>query len=443
MLSCTAFSGLCYASVVDDVYTFDIPDDDLEDYIQPDMSFDDWVIVDVSSSGDSATYSLGGDGFSTSTDSNTINLIHRLSLYEIYQVPCYSKSYMQTTVSAATTGTTYTNIYSKSVSSLNQNIFNSTSNYLLGYRVTIGGLANPILFDMGDNGSVIVRGLVMKVRVKHGPAGNTTNYNNFHEEAVQYIDLYYTDVNGERYFLKTIDNPADVLSYNDTESTLTLRLDYGDFPDDAYSVDFELYFTAYDAFFKSDDITDGLSSVQFGWGHHKDLFDVTLKLNSGNAGFFESIIGWLQSILNAITGGFSSLIDNIVSLPSQIWSFIETGLKNLFVPSPTDLKTIKQNWDNLLSERFGALYDVVDIIGGFADTFTDVSAQDSITFPTVTLDLAGSEFEFGGWEVPIVPHERFKFLFDVLRQIVNIVCTCLFLNGLAHRFSNLLGGVSD
>lgn len=437
---------LCYAAEadeVDDVYTFYIPDDDLDNYIQPDMSFDDWVMVDVSPSGDAATYSLGGDGFSTSTDSNTINLIHRLSLYEIYQVPTYSKSYMQTTVSAATTGTTYTNIYSNSVSSLNQDIFNSTSNYLLGYRVTIGGLANPILFDMGDSGSVIVRGLVMRARVKHGPGGNTTNLYNFHEESVQYIDLYYTDVNGERYFLKTIDNPGAVMSYNDTESTLTLRLDYGEFPDDAYSVDFELYFTAHEAFFKSDDITDGLSSVMFGWGHHKDLFDVTLKLNSGNAGFFESIFGWLQSILNAITGGFSSLIDNIVSLPSQIWSFIETGLKNLFVPSPSDLKTIKQNWDTLLSERFGALYDVVDIISGFADTFSNVSAQDSITFPTVSLELAGSKFDFGGWEVPIVPHERFQFLFDVLRQIVNIVCTCLFLNGLARRFSNMLGGVSD
>ena len=445
MLWCVLCSPLCYAQETDDMFI--IPAGDYEDYIPATMDDSVWV-VDGVPAGDASSYSLGGDGFSTSTSSNTCNITHNLRLYEVYDVPCDFASYFQKTISASTTGSTYSDVYRSSGMYLNGSLFtgdpfNSTQNYMFGYRVSFSGLANPILFDMGDNATVIYRGLIMKARMNHGPGGNTVANYNFKPEAIQYIDLYYTDVNGERYFLRTIENPADVVSYNSAESCLTLRLDFGKMPDDAYVLDFELFFNGYDAFYKSEDITDNITSVKFGYGHHADLFDVTLKITDGSAGFFASIIQWLQNILSAITGGFSSLIDKIVSLPGLIWSYIESGLKSLFVPSADDMAAIKQDWDTLLHDRFGALYDVVDIIGGYADTFTDVSARETITFPTVNLSLAGSDVAFGGWEVPIRPHEKFDFLFDTLRLIVNIVCTCLFLNGLSHRFSNLLGGESD
>ena len=152
----------------------------------------------------------------------------------------------------------------------------------------------------------------------------------------------------------------------------------------------------------------------------------------------EATTGLLVSIKEIVT----NIKDGITELPSKIWSFISDGLKALFVPSEEDMTAIKDDWDTLLSDRFGGLYQTVQLIDDFADTFNNPDAQSTITLPVTTVNLAGTDFSFGGYDVQIVP-TGFEFLITAIKTIISIVATCLFVNGLRNRFERIVGGEDD
>ena len=136
--------------------------------------------------------------------------------------------------------------------------------------------------------------------------------------------------------------------------------------------------------------------------------------------------GWLASIWEAISG-----------LPKKIVDGIKDALIGLFVPSEADMTAMKDKWEQLLSDRFGAVYESADIISDWAGAFTYTSTKTTVTFPTVSLNLAGTTFVFGGWEVDVVP-DQFEGIIDTLKLIVNIACTYLFVNGMKKRLEGVL-----
>lgn len=157
-------------------------------------------------------------------------------------------------------------------------------------------------------------------------------------------------------------------------------------------------------------------------------------------GLINNIIGWIKKIYNGITSiptkiteTANSIIESITQLPQKI----ADSVKNLFIPSEDDITEIKTDFEELLSDRFGAVYESSDILVDFATAFTDQGTQDTITFPSTTVHLAGAEFTFGGWEVDVVP-DFLSGLIDVLKLIVNISCTFLFVNGMRKRLEGIL-----
>lgn len=163
---------------------------------------------------------------------------------------------------------------------------------------------------------------------------------------------------------------------------------------------------------------------------------------------FTSITNLPQDIANSIKGFFDSVVSAvnkvftaISELPAKIWNLIETGLKNLFVPSEEDIVSMQNDWDMLLRDRFGALYQAVDMITDYADAFVE-QEKSTITFPSVTIPLAGANFVFGGWEVKVIP-DGFGFLVDALKMVISIVCTFAVVNMLRNRFERILTGGLD
>lgn len=166
------------------------------------------------------------------------------------------------------------------------------------------------------------------------------------------------------------------------------------------------------------------------------------------SGILTTIIDWLTSIRDNILNvfdtlkqGFSAIVTVITELPERIWDYIEIGLKNLFVPSEDDIVAIQDDWDTLLRDRFGALYQAVDMITDYADAFVE-QEKSTITFPSVSIPLAGSNFVFGGWEVKVIP-DGFGFLVDALKMVISIVCTFAVVNMLRNRFERILTGGMD
>lgn len=164
-------------------------------------------------------------------------------------------------------------------------------------------------------------------------------------------------------------------------------------------------------------------------------FSFSLEVESQEAGLLKGVIQWLQNIKNGIT----DLFDSITELPSKIWSFIENGLKSLFVPSEEFIVDFKDRMSDMLAEKLGAVYQVLDITLGSWDRITANDNTNTIQFPKATINLPNNEtFSFGGYTVQIVPI-GFEFIATALKTIVGIVCTILFVNGLRKRYDEIMG----
>lgn len=157
----------------------------------------------------------------------------------------------------------------------------------------------------------------------------------------------------------------------------------------------------------------------------------------------ESLLG---GILDSLTGGFNDLFGGIkdvfnaiTDLPSKIWEFIENGLKSLFVPDEEYMTGYKDKWDLLLADKFGAVYQVVQITFGAWDDIGVADETNTINMPEVSIPLPdNSSFSFGGHDIQIVP-DGFSVIIDTLKLMVGIACTFLFVNGLRKRYDEIMG----
>lgn len=161
------------------------------------------------------------------------------------------------------------------------------------------------------------------------------------------------------------------------------------------------------------------------------------KIASSIKSFFDNVVNAVTNVMNAVTN-IGDLIKNAIV---NLGTFLIDGIKGLFVPSEEDITEMQERWTSLLSDRFGALYQTVELIDNYANAFTS-QEKNTITMPSVTIPLADSEFVFGGWEVQVVP-DGFGVVFDTLKLIISIVCTIWFVNGLKNRFERLVGGANN
>lgn len=154
--------------------------------------------------------------------------------------------------------------------------------------------------------------------------------------------------------------------------------------------------------------------------------------------FAQSVATGFTNVITKLTEGFKNIVDSLLELPSKLWKLIEDGLKNLFVPDSEFMVNYSNDWDSLLSERFGAIYQVGTIIRDFVNRVQLSDATNTIELPLVSLNKVGIPFEFGGFDVQIVP-AGFSKIVEMMKSIVSIVCTFLFINGLRKRYDEVMG----
>ena len=160
-------------------------------------------------------------------------------------------------------------------------------------------------------------------------------------------------------------------------------------------------------------------------------YQFSLNVQSEEAGLLEDISGSVQE-------GFNKVETEIKSLPEKIWEKISNGLKSLFVPSEESMTAYKDKWDELLASRFGAVYQVVNIMTDSWDGIMQADQTDTINFPQASINFSGTPFTFGGYDVKIVP-DGFGVLVTAIKSIVAIVCTVAFVNGMRKRYDEIMG----
>lgn len=162
-------------------------------------------------------------------------------------------------------------------------------------------------------------------------------------------------------------------------------------------------------------------------------------------GFWTDVVDFLSGIGDSLTEGFSNMISKItnvytaiMNLPSRIADFISDALQSLFVPSNKYITDYKQDWDDLLSSRFGAVYQVGSIISDFLGGLQYSDTTNTITMPSTTINLVGTSFTFGGYDVKVVP-DGFSGIIEIVKKVISIVCTYMFINGLIKRYDEVMG----
>lgn len=182
------------------------------------------------------------------------------------------------------------------------------------------------------------------------------------------------------------------------------------------------------------------------WGEGTN-FVITKNLLDESTGLLATIIEWLRSIRDGISGivseiysGFSYVINQLTELPALIWEKIEEGIKFLFLPTEEYIVNYKKDMDILLADKFGAVYEVVNLTFESWDRITANDEQNIISVEEVTIPLPDdNEFTFGGYDVPIVP-SGFEWLATSVKTVVGIVCTVAFVNGLRKRYDEIMRG---
>lgn len=163
---------------------------------------------------------------------------------------------------------------------------------------------------------------------------------------------------------------------------------------------------------------------------------LTIDRSSEEAGLLSGLLAFVKDIKETLT----TVKDTLLNLPSLIWERISEGLKSLFIPSDEYIIQFKEDIDSLLSVKFGAVYQVVDITLNSWDKIQEYDYQDTIEIPKTCIPLPDEcEFEFGGQQVQIVP-EGFEFLANSCKIATAIACTVLFINGLKKRYDDTMEG---
>lgn len=142
-------------------------------------------------------------------------------------------------------------------------------------------------------------------------------------------------------------------------------------------------------------------------------------------------------LLNGIIEWVKGIYDSIVELPARLWSSISEGLKELFIPNEEDMIAIKEGWDDLLSSRFGAIYESGELLHTFYGELRERDATTTITIPEVTLEFSGVPFTFGGYQIDVIP-DGFEFLVELIKGVMDIVCTLMFIDTMRRKYDELV-----
>lgn len=177
------------------------------------------------------------------------------------------------------------------------------------------------------------------------------------------------------------------------------------------------------------------SYITFGEENADKHYQLTFEQQSEEAGLLEGVITWLKDIWESIT----DLGQFIKDLPGQIWGFIENGLKSLFVPDEAFIVSYKQKWEELLSSKLGAVWQVVEVTFGSWEDINVSDEQNTIAIPEVSIPLPeNNSFSFGPYDVKIVP-DGFEFLATAIKAITGILSTFMFINGVRKRYDEIMG----
>ena len=130
---------------------------------------------------------------------------------------------------------------------------------------------------------------------------------------------------------------------------------------------------------------------------------------------------------------------NMLSSVQELPERIAEEMGKLFQPDEGKLEQVQEQSQDLAEDRLGAVAQAGQVIDGLVGAFQNQTATEFLTVPTLTVPLGEVDRTIGGWTVQVVP-DAFKPIVEVLKTVIDIVCTLSFLKSMRARFEKLLSG---
>lgn len=303
--------------------------------------------------------------------------------------------------------------------------------FYVGYAVKNSD--NSLLVQRGESTVIKITNTTLDLRLT--PSGTSDVY---HLGAPSSFRVRIDYINGENesYSLEEL---GGSFTYNQYKLSLNIPISGVDY--DIVKVTVYCYYFSYDIPGYSNSM-EYYPKLQYG---NADM-SVTQETESKEAGLLGGLLEWVKNIYTyveeswrVVSAGFANIGTWFAELPGKIWGMFEDGLKGLFVPSEESMTEMSDKWDELLSDRFGAVYQVCNIVTESWGGIMNADETNTITVPEVSIPLpGGSDFAFGGQDVKIVP-DGFDWLATSVKMVVGMVCTYTFINGMLRRYDELMG----
>lgn len=130
---------------------------------------------------------------------------------------------------------------------------------------------------------------------------------------------------------------------------------------------------------------------------------------------------------------------NMLSSVQQLPERIAEEMGKLFQPDEGKLEQVQEQSQELAEDRLGAVAQAGQVIDGLVGAFQHQTATEYLTVPVLTVPLGEVNWTIGGWTVQVVP-DAFKPIVEVLKTVIDIVCTLAFVKSMRNRFERMLAG---
>lgn len=193
-------------------------------------------------------------------------------------------------------------------------------------------------------------------------------------------------------------------------------------------------------YFSGTATTSSSSSTSRSSGLYYDFTGLTLDINTGEVdqdflgGLFDVLFGWIADIWSAI-----------INLPGQIASAIGDLLYSLFVPTEEEFTAIQEDYETLLSERLGFVWQCGTWITDFGSAVLEgIQSGDEyqFTFPGLSFPAGGEMHELVPESTVSLDNDLMAVLRPVLGTIVSLLCVAWFINMAENMVVAIVSGAS-
>lgn len=172
--------------------------------------------------------------------------------------------------------------------------------------------------------------------------------------------------------------------------------------------------------------------------------DPNTGILSGIAGAISGLMQILQAIYEAVTG-IPDLISSVISAIQALPGLIADAIKNLFVPSEQDIQELKANYETMLEQKLGFVWQVGDWLTSFANTmifaFTGGSAY-VFEFPGISFSMDGATHEIVPAQTVSLENAFMSVMRPVLGTAVSFICIIAFIRLGEHMLTAIVSGAS-